>query len=231
MKKNKIVTLLICSFIVFAGICYSCSYGKTETVTDLDSSQIQAEDQIMVMQEAIGDVDPKALHELEITPKDENHSIEEVKIKVHVCGAVNQPGVYEVESNGRIVDAIQLSGGLTEAAAGDYINQAMKLSDGMRVYIPTLDEVTEVDLFTEYGMISDGIVNDVDLPSDNGLININYATEQELMVLPGIGEAKSKGIVAYRDANGAFQKIEDLMKIPGIKDGLFNQIASLITVK
>lgn len=134
------------------------------------------------------------------------------KIYVHVCGAVKNPGVYEFVSGSRIYEAIEEAGGFTEEAATSQVNQAQVLEDEMRLYIPSIDELTSQS--TE----------------ENGKVNLNTASEEQLMTLPGIGEAKAKSIVTYREKHGGFKKIEDIMEISGIKEALFQKIEDLITV-
>ncbi len=172
----------------------------------------------------------------------------EEEIYVHLCGAVLHPGVYRVKSFSRIVDVIELAGGLLETAAGDYINQAEQMEDGQRIYVPSLEEVGDMPA-EEYYSLHNSTAKSVrekgtetkSTASKNAdiretdaygqLVDINRAGKAELMELPGIGEAKAAGIIEYRNAHGDFQAIEDLMKIPGIKEGLFRKVADYITVR
>lgn len=135
-------------------------------------------------------------------------------ICVYVCGQVVNEGVYDLESGKRICDAIILAGGFTEKADRIAINQAEVLVDGMQIYIPMEGEMIDSG-------VSSGQVND-------GLVNINTATVEELMTLSGIGESRAEAIVTYRDTNGSFNKIEDLMKVEGIKEGIFNKFKDKI---
>ncbi len=148
-------------------------------------------------------------------------------IYVHLCGAVRKPAVYRVEAGSRLVDVIALAEGLTEDAAGDYINQAMTLEDGQRIYVPTKEEVEELGYDRLVMTETAGRKED----SKPKLININRADADELMKLPGIGAAKAENIIAYREANGDFTAVEELMQVPGIKEGLYGQLAAYITVK
>ena len=137
----------------------------------------------------------------------------------YVCGAVNDPGVYEVESDSRVFEAIELAGGVTAEAVPELIDQARVVTDGERIYVPNREEAenggTE-GLGTEVTGISDG--------NEKGKININTAGKDELMELTGIGEAKAESILRYREEHGGFQSIEELMQIEGIKEGVFNKI-------
>ena len=146
---------------------------------------------------------------------------------VHVCGAVNAPGVYELKTDARIYEALEAAGGMTEDAAADWINQAEALSDGERIYVPTQEEAEE-SAQSVSGRWADPNGNAGGSVSDK--ININTATKEELMTLSGIGASKAESILKYRQEHGNFQNIEDLKKIEGIKDGVFNKIKDDITV-
>lgn len=135
---------------------------------------------------------------------------------VYVCGSVNCPGVYELSEGSRITDAIEAAGGMTEEAADTYLNLAETLSDGQKIEVPSLEEAKAL---TEAGKTGAA-----------GLVNLNRATEEELMTLSGIGASKAKEIIRYRETKGGFGKPEDLMKIPGIKEGVFHKIRDQITV-
>ena len=156
-------------------------------------------------------------------------------IYVYVCGAVAEEGVYKLSADDRVCDALDKAGGLNEDAAAGYINLAEKLSDGERIYFPTQPEVDEnlVPEMEVNGMAdpaSDGKTSEESGQSD-GLVNINTATREQLMTLPGIGEAKADMIISYRDEHGCFNSIEDIMNISGIKTGVYNKIKDHITVQ
>ena len=146
---------------------------------------------------------------------------------VHICGAVNAPGVYELKTDARIYEALEAAGGMTEDAAADWINQAEALSDGERIYVPTQEEAEE-SAQSVSGRWADPNGNAGGSVSDK--ININTAAKEELMTLSGIGASKAESILKYRQEHGNFQNIEDLKKIEGIKDGVFNKIKDDITV-
>ena len=135
---------------------------------------------------------------------------------VYVCGEVRSPGVYELPEGSRITDAVEAAGGMTEGAAGTYLNLAETVSDGQKIEIPSVEMAQTLEEAAAEGT--------------SGLVNLNRATEAELMTLSGIGESKAKEIIRYREAKGGFQKPEDLMNIPGIKEGVFNKIRDQITV-
>ena len=134
---------------------------------------------------------------------------------VYVCGAVQEPGVVALEENARVVDAIVLAGGMTGEADATYVNLAAKITDGEKIYVPTVAEVVQWET----------------QEAEDTLVNINTADKTELSTLPGIGESKAEDIIAYREKNGSFQSKEELMNISGIKENLFEKIAEKIKVE
>ena len=127
------------------------------------------------------------------------------------------PGVYELAANSRIVVAIEAAGGFTVDAANEAINLAEPLKDGMQIYVPSKEEVKEASVLKER--------------ADNGLVNINKATEEELCTLPGIGSSKAISIVKHREEHGLFQSKEDIRNVSGIGDGLYAQIEDKIYIE
>lgn len=134
-------------------------------------------------------------------------------IYVYVCGNVRESGVVKCSSSMRIYEAVELAGGITEDADVSSINMAAVLKDGERIYIPAYGEQITVQQ-TE----------------DNGLVNINEADESQLTKLPGIGSARAAQIIEYRNDNGRFESIEDIMNVSGIKESAYNKIKEHICV-
>ena len=139
----------------------------------------------------------------------------EESIFVEIQGAVNAPGVFEVDKGTRVFSLISLAGGLSLDADIRDLNQAAIASDGEKIYIKREGE----ELASEP---SNGDTKD-------GKVNINTADSAALMTLPGIGEAKAKLIIDHRQKNGRFQSIEDITKISGIKGGLYEKLKDRIT--
>jgi len=139
---------------------------------------------------------------------------------VYICGAVVQPGVYELPEGSRIVQVIEAAGGLREDADTLLINQARIVEDGEQIRIYTKEEAMDMEVPKE---------TRTDL-ADEGKVNINTASAEELMSLPGIGRAKADAIVSFREETGAFRSVEDIMKIAGIKEAVFSKIRDMITV-
>ena len=144
-------------------------------------------------------------------------------IYIYVCGWVKKSGVYRLPRGARACDAVEAAGGFKKKADRDYVNLAEALSDGQQIYIPSKAEVSVSNSGTSAGTGStEG--------STGGRINLNTATREELMTLTGIGEAKADAIISYREQAGLFSRIEDIMNISGIKEGVFSKIKDDITV-
>lgn len=141
-------------------------------------------------------------------PETEDSDIADSVCYVYICGAVAEPGVYEVRQGSRIYEVVSMAGGLTEDADVSSVNQAEAVYDGQMIYLPTEAE-HETD----------------------SRVNINTASAEELMTLSGIGQAKAEQILAYRNANGNFSSEEEIMNVEGIKEGLYNRIKDNIRVK
>lgn len=147
------------------------------------------------------------------------------RVAVHVCGAVLYPGVYYLEPGSIRQEALDAAGGFAEDAAVDYVNLAAQISAGEKLYIPYADEVSGQDIPVSG---TDGNVSETAAAS--GKVNLNTAAKEELMTLPGIGESKADAIIRYREETGLFQNIEDIMLVPGIKEGTYNNIKEYIVV-
>lgn len=151
-------------------------------------------------------------------------------ITVHVAGSVKNPGVYRLKYGSRINDGIVAAGGATSAANLDVINLATVLNEGEQIYVPKRGEkphtITDRPQLGGGGGAAGGL-NGVGGATGSAvlqLININLASVVELEQLPGVGPATAKAIVAYREKNGAFLKVEDLLKVRGIGPAKLSEI-------
>ncbi|WP_188615103.1 helix-hairpin-helix domain-containing protein [Lysinibacillus alkalisoli] len=141
---------------------------------------------------------------------------------VDVKGAVAQPGVYPFTTEQRVIDAIAQAGGYTEAADTKQINAAKRLQDEMIIYVPQIGEEA-MDL----SMPSFPSTQEATTPQ----VNINTADEAALTTIPGVGPAKAKAIISYREQQGAYQTIEDIKNVSGIGEKTFDKLSEYITVK
>lgn len=185
--------------------------------------------------------------------EDSSNVSEEKYILVDVKGEVKKPGVYKLKENSRVIDAINVSGGLTKKAYTKYINLSRILKDENVIIVNSTSEIkkissgnniTEVKInndsknsasISESELITNDNVkseedNTVNSLENNQKVNINTATKEELMKLSNIGESKAEKIIDYRTANGNFNSIEDIKKVSGIGDKLYDSIKKNITV-
>lgn len=136
-------------------------------------------------------------------------------VYVHVAGAVVAPGLYRLDAGARVVDVIAAAGGFVEDADEAAVNLARPLSDGEQLVVPRVGEQVESG-----GAGSAG----------DGRINLNTASAAELESLPRIGPAMAQRILDWRDANGRFTSVEDLLAVPGIGDKMLEALRDLVTV-
>lgn len=169
---------------------------------------------------------------------------------VDIKGSVNNPGVYEVDCNKRVIDVINIAGGLTDNADTTILNLSKKVKDEMYIIVYSNDEIKE---YKQKLLPSKEIIKQVEekiICPDNsndacektnkssnkeevkvdGMININTATKDELMTLTGIGESKADKIIEYRNSN-KFNSIDDIKNISGIGESIFNKIKDSITTE
>lgn len=231
-KMLKVIHL--CYMIVVSLFFIGC--GETKNSDDLlfleDTSTNQEEDDTQLILDDVVTEQENTQEEEEnqdTTQEVEDNEEEEIQdiiyISVYVCGAVQEEGVYELEEGSRIFEAIELAGGSTEEAMESYLNLAEVMTDGQKIYVPTILEV-EQGLVVESSSGSIGTSGN----SDTGKVNINTATMEELMTLSGIGESKAEAIITYRETVGFFMETEEIQNITGIKEGVYEAIKDDITV-
>lgn len=167
--------------------------------------------------------------------------MQQAMIYVDVCGAVANPGVFQLAAGSRVFQAIEAAGGYLPEAALTCVNRAGVLTDGQQLYILTQEEMERQGLDpAEMAKASDGQMNgSVGTGQNTGVatqvqqdnrININTADEAQLTTLTGIGATRAQAIIAYREENGPFAAIEDIMNVQGIKEGTFAKIKDEIVV-
>jgi len=181
------------------------------------------------------------------------------KINVEIKGAVEKPGVYNLTTTNIINDLVTIAGGFKENAYTDNINLSKKMEDQMVVYVYTKKEYAKLNVKEKPSEIKTCKCPDIDISkcidtgksvienkpgsevsapnneevnnsTETSLVNINNANITELMTLNGIGEAKAKAIVEYREANGNFVNLEDIKNVSGISDTIYDKIKNYITI-
>ena len=157
------------------------------------------------------DIQKETTNKILIEDGSQKTSKDSEEIYVYVTGAVKVSGVYKVKETDRVCDVISLAGGFTEDADERSVNMARTVVDGEHIHICIIGETPS----QTYG----------------GLININSASKDELMTLPGIGESRALSIIKYRTEHGKFATIEDIMNVSGIKQAAFDKIKEYICVK
>ena len=171
---------------------------------------------------------------------------EKENCKIDIKGAINNPGVYTVDCNDSVNDVITLAGGLKDNADTSLTNLAKKVNNEMVIIIYTKEEVKNSNIVDTVIKVvekecvcpniqNDSCINDkindtiTNSQNDNNLININTATKEMLLTIPGIGESKAKAIINYRETKGNFKSIEDIQNVDGIGSKLYEEIKIYIT--
>lgn len=215
--KGKIFILIFIVFTLF--IVYDTYYVETED-----------------------EVEEVTLEKKEDTKEKEEPK--ESKVLVDVKGEVNTPGVYELTNNNTVMDAINKAGGLTKQSDTSNINLSKKLEDEMVIIIYSKSEIKKMneEEKIECPPCNNACITEEDekakLDSNKnetsnvpaGKVNINTADSETLQTLDGIGEAKAKAIIEYRNKNGDFKNIEDIKNVSGIGDSVYEKIKENITV-
>lgn len=219
--KYLILSGVVILMMIIAGVMvYLFGDKKEEVVED-------------AIKEEVAVVEPK----VEILEEEKEESI-----TIDIKGEVKTPGVYELPLNSRVIDAINISGGLTNKADTSDINLSKILKDENVIVISNKYS----NQTTKYTQKETSVVNNASISKDNVVsssnssdtntnkindkVSINTATKEQLMNLNGIGESKANDIIAYRNQNGLFKSIEDIKKISGIGDKLFDKIKDHITI-
>ncbi len=189
LDRNKILYILI--VLVFLGVFWGWYYIKENSAATI----------------SISDATPLK------NDKSENGQSAKAQMMVHITGAVNKPGVVSLNQDARLIEAIELVGGLSETADADSLNLARKLQDEEKIHIPAIGEMTKTESAGE-----------------NLKININTASLEELKSLPGIGDVIAQGIIDYREKNGGFRQLEELKNVTRIGDKIYEGLSELICI-
>lgn len=218
MKKKIVLGIVFIVFSVTIGaLYYTYTNDEHSIVYSLDDSIPNVE---VSPTESVTSLpsDTQIIEEEEVVSDSE-----EDFLTIYVYGAINKCGIYKVQFGARVYEVIDLAGGLTENADIGYVNQARVLVDGESIFFPT---VTEAKALPKQP--TNLTQQDENREKQQTLININSASVEELMKLPGIGESRALDIISYRETNGLFISKEDIMKVTGIKNATFAKIEKLI---
>lgn len=212
-KKQKIIIIILVGILLLV-FCY----------------YIYSNDKDSIIENTLEENSVNEIQEIEKNIEEPSEST----IMVHISGAVAKEGIVELKSNSRIADAIEKAGGLTEDADMSKVNLAFMLEDGIKIYIPRVNEKNTNEQ-TEVITKSSGleiIQNNVSTPTTKQTkVNINAATQETLETLPGIGPSTASKILQYRKEKGRFNSIEEIQEVSGIGESKYNKIKDLITVK
>ena len=157
-----------------------------------------------------------------------DRSLSDGTIFVDIGGAVKTPMLAELPDGSRVDDAIQAAGGLKTEADLSNINRAEFLTDGQKVFIPSL--ALDEDGNVIEGSVSSGAESNLGSPAATSKVNINTADSEQLQTLSGVGPATAQKIIDYRQSNGSFSSVEDLKNVSGIGDKTFEKLKDDITI-
>lgn len=207
-KKRITVVIMICILLV---VVSGCSKEKNSDTLE-EVQQREKTESVEVSDETEQTVDTEPVKK----------AGSEGVIYVFVCGQVASPGVYELPEGSRICQAIDAAGGMLDTASTDWVNQAETAEDGQKIYVPSTEEA---ETMPEGQMQETSSAEGTDEK-----VHLNAATREELMTLTGIGEKKADAIIRYRESNGGFQSVDELMQVEGIKEGTYNRIKDSIVI-
>jgi len=222
MNYQRVKIILIALCVLGAGVCYGLSRNHEARRPGISLSEESALSSGETVNGIGAGNGPTEAEEDSLGSAGEETAL---PFYVHICGEVVSPGVYELKEGSRVFQAIEKAGGVTDQAAAEYLNMAEQVKDGMKIVVPGKEEVEAAKARGEISLQAEASLN-----VQKTKVNLNTATKEELMTLRGVGEAKAADILKYRESHGGFQKIEDIMKISGIKDAAFQKIKDDITI-
>ena len=241
MQDIRYILILVFIVIFMIVSLTACSDGELEikTVGDTEEPSVSVSEGMTEMTTESGEPvvsDDLSGSDYSKASDCEKSGEENDVIYVYVCGAVAREGVYEMKRDSRKADALEAAGGYSENAAHGVVNLAATVTDGERIYIPTSEEA-ENGLYDKMMNPADNMNGNLQDPEDtsasggSGEIDINTASKEELMSLPGIGASKAMDIISYREGNGGFSNIEELKNVSGIGNATYEKIKTQIKVR
>ena len=215
MNKDQLILLLLATIIIImgAGIFFWQNMKNSQLISSMTVSASLNQTDLFSGHHGSNPLSEESVKE-----------IKNEKILVHVAGEVLNSGVYELESGARVIDALMAAGGATSLANLDIINLAAPISDGEKIYIPSvIEKINQFNQNSSFTSYSSG--------GSSGKININTADTTELQKLSGIGPGKAKSIIDYRNKNGPFRSVDDLLNVSGIGEKTLEKIRDEIVVR
>lgn len=211
MNIEKKITIVVCSVLLIAVSLYFCAYLGVFSPRSTSRFSSSGNTTLPAVTESSDSVT-------------ETSQPSQERVAVYICGAVRREGLYYLEPGQRVYDLVELAGGFRKHASRDCENLARTPQDGEQIRIYTRKQWRQRQ--NTEGSSSGTAAQQ----EQTDRVNLNQASLEELMTLPGVGQSKAQAILDYRDTNGSFAKIEDIMQISGIKDGIFQKIKEKITV-
>lgn len=224
-KKSGIISILLILSLCFTG----CDTVGKEIVWKNRAAESAAVDEQVLSVENITEMCTEAESGADSVSFDRTEEVQTEQSMVlyaDICGAVQEPGVYKLEEGARIFQLIKQAGGLREDADLTSVNQAEKVTDGMKIRIYTKEEAASLPQ-----QIWESTAESEQTAPVSAKININSADIAQLTQLTGIGEARAADIIAYRTEHGRFLTIEEIMNVSGIKESTFQKIKDQIVVE
>ncbi|WP_330615471.1 helix-hairpin-helix domain-containing protein [Romboutsia sp. 1001713B170207_170306_H8] len=215
MKKNKkSIVFLVIIFTCILGFIIKNKLNLTEDVYVISQSEERTKESILL--------DNKTTEEMTSQNNINYNSDVEQLVTIYISGQVKNPGIVTLENDRRLVDAIEILGGVTEEADLNKVNMALKIEDEGHYIIPKLGEEVETQ--------SIDLNSTEKAKNENDKVNINIANIDELQSLPGVGEATANKIFKYREENGVFKNIEEIKNVNGIGDKKYEGLRDLISI-
>ena len=234
IDKQKIYIGGVALTIIIVGIIYfigfnSDSNNSTNTLIDITPANTQTEP-VPIMFTTPPYTPTASSADTAIYTTDIIDPIEtSYSIRVFISGQVNNPDVFELQNNARVIDLVNLAGGLTEYADLNRINMAGFLQDADHIIIPAVGEEIEVIARDATNNLQQQQISQPTQAISN-LVNINTASSVELQTLPSIGTARAQNIISFRESNGYFRTIQEIQNVSGIGSAIFDSIRDQITV-
>lgn len=236
VKKYKQFIIVTVVLVLIMGWLFIQGNTRQEIYLDLSTPKVTPlpkTNEISIVTEAV-QIEEK-LNEQDISPNQEIEPIIPVKVPVYICGEVVNPGVYYVDAEAIVNELVLLSGGLTSEAEPHYLNLASSIVPNQKIYVPKRGEEIDKSMDSYENRVEtieeQVLANEASVQNNKtAFVNINSATEIQLMELPGIGPSKAKAIVTYRTTVQPFQSIEEITNVSGIGEKTFEKIKQLITI-